>query len=289
MHEQNDQTKQLNKAIELFIAGETSLSEAAEYYDIQTADLIRTLSERKMHVNGLPDRIFKKDKDHYQLNRSKKIEFSKTEFDDDLFADVDEPFDIEEPKKEAQPQDKEAKQNAQPRQKSTGRNPNPESTLFKLRELLKKNGPLHIKEILKQLGLDPIKECSLAWTLNKKSKEKQVFVKVAPSCFGLLSDNLIPYNPLDIKNCGLKPGSILAKAEDILKKHGVLSLNDIAKNAGIKSLNKKKSLRKSLSDCVKQGRVFIKTEPGCYGLIESKPQTHSPLVNDSMAETPTLA
>ena len=189
MQEQSDKNKQLNKAIELFITGEISLGFAAEFCDIPISEMVKILKEQGIYTKGLPSGIYNKESSNYQKTSINEV--SDIVVDEDLFANIDEPLDIEEPSNEQNKEEgdlsKEENQDKKVRQPIPHKRGgfNHDSAPSRVFQLLKARGSLHIKEIIKLLNFDPKSKDSLNCTLNKYVNKNKIFVRVAPGCYGL--------------------------------------------------------------------------------------------------------
>ena len=83
---------------------------------------------------------------------------------------------------------------------------------------------------------------------------------------------LIPRQDGEIANQVLRPGSDMAKAQDLLKKVGhPLHVGELLKGLG-KEVNKgnRASLSGSMGTYVRKGAIFFKSGPNTFGLIEQK-------------------
>jgi uncharacterized coiled-coil protein SlyX len=81
---------------------------------------------------------------------------------------------------------------------------------------------------------------------------------------------LLPSEGIDHSSATLREGSDLAKARDVLRKEGKpLHIDELLKRMGKEvNRNTKGGLGGSMSDYVRKGRVFTKTAPNTFGLLE---------------------
>jgi hypothetical protein len=87
------------------------------------------------------------------------------------------------------------------------------------------------------------------------------------------SMKLLPKDANGSAEYALREGTTLAKVRDAIKAAGTpLTVTDLLKAVG-KSQEKKNriSLAGTLSGYARDGKVFVKTAPNTFGLIESKP------------------
>jgi hypothetical protein len=88
------------------------------------------------------------------------------------------------------------------------------------------------------------------------------------------SMKLLPRDLNDVAGYALREGTALAKARDAIKLAGApMTVSDLLKAIG-KSQDKKHrvSLAGTLSGYARDGKVFLKTAPNTFGLIEFKNQ-----------------
>ena len=86
------------------------------------------------------------------------------------------------------------------------------------------------------------------------------------------SMKLLPRDSSDLAEYALREGTALAKARDAIKAAGApMTISDLLRAIG-KSQDKKHrvSLAGTLSGYARDGKVFVKTAPNTYGLLEFK-------------------
>jgi hypothetical protein len=81
---------------------------------------------------------------------------------------------------------------------------------------------------------------------------------------------MLPPDGIDPANATLREGSELAKVRDTLRKEGKpLHIDELLKRMGKEvNRNTKGGLAGSVGDYAKKGRIFTKTAPNTFGLIE---------------------
>jgi hypothetical protein len=123
-------------------------------------------------------------------------------------------------------------------------------------------GNMGIRENLQKLVARKIEEIS---ALELQIREAKAYIQGLQD-----SIKLLPRDGTGVAEYTLREGSALAKARDVLKTAGTpLPIADILKALGTPQDKKHRiSLAGTLSGYAREGKVFTKTAPNTFGLIE---------------------